>query len=249
MRGVAGLLALAGLLQVLSRTGLVSAAYLPPASETGSVLWRMFRQKAFWTDVGDTLTGWSLGLAIAVVAGVAVGVVIGSVPLLRAVTASTIDFLRPIPSVALIPLAVVLYGADVRSTLLLIVYAAFWQILIQVLAGLEDVDPVANDVARSFLLRRRTRIRYVLWPSGLPYVMTGVRLAASVALILAVTAELIIGSPGLGHRLAVAQVSGAVPQVYALVLFTGLLGAALNLVMCSVERWALRWHQSVRVKV
>ncbi len=72
------------------------------------------------------------------------GVVIGSVPLLRAVTASTIEFLRPIPSVALIPVAVLLYGTGMASTLLLVVYAAFWQVLVQVLAGVQDVDPVAS---------------------------------------------------------------------------------------------------------
>ena len=69
-----------------------------------------------------------------------------------------------------------------------------------------------------------------MWPTALPYVMTGVRLAATVALVLAITAELVIGSPGLGNQIAVAQTSGAVPRVYALVLVTGVLGVAVNLV-------------------
>jgi ABC-type nitrate/sulfonate/bicarbonate transport system permease component len=76
--------------------------------------------------------------------------------------------------------------------------------------------------------------------------MTGVRLAATVALVLAITAELVIGAPGLGNQIAVAQTSGAVPDVYALVLVTGLLGIAINLVARTVERRTLHWHQSVR---
>lgn len=76
--------------------------------------------------------------------------------------------------------------------------------------------------------------------------MTGVRLAATVALVLAITAEPVIGAPGLGNQLAVAQTSGAVPRVYALVLVTGLLGVAVNLLARAVERRALHWHQSMR---
>ncbi|MEV1082379.1 ABC transporter permease [Streptomyces sp. NPDC050211] len=246
LRGLAGLAGLVAVLEVLPRTGAVSADYLPPASETGRALWHLLAENAFWTALGDTLTGWGLGLAIAVVGGVVAGVVIGSVPVLRAVTASTIEFLRPIPSVALIPVAVLLYGTDLESKLLLVVYASFWQVLVQVLAGTQDVDPVAEDTARSYHMGSWGRVRYVVWPTALPYVMTGVRLAATVALVLAITAELVIGAPGLGNQLAVAQTSGAVPRVYALVLVTGLLGVAVNLVARAVERRALHWHQSMR---
>ncbi|GAA3983035.1 ABC transporter permease [Streptomyces plumbiresistens] len=246
LRGLVGLAGLVAVLEVLPHVGLVSADYLPPASETGRALWQLLAEDPFWTALGDTLTGWALGLAIAVGAGVVAGVAIGSVPLLRAATASTIEFLRPIPSVALIPVAVLMYGTDLRSKLLLVVYASFWQVLVQVLAGMQDVDPVADDTARSYRLGRWGRVRHVMWPTALPYVMTGVRLAATVALVLAVTAELVIGSPGLGRELAVAQSSGAVPQVYALVLVTGLLGVAINLIARAVERRALHWHQSNR---
>ncbi|WP_338895291.1 ABC transporter permease subunit [Streptomyces sp. TG1A-60] len=246
LRGLAGLAGLLVLLEVLPRTPVVSAEYLPPASEIGRTLFHLLAEASFWSAFGDTLTGWGVGLAIAVAAGVVAGMVIGSMPVLRAVTASTIEFLRPIPSVALIPVAVLLYGTDLRSKLLLVVYASFWQVLIQVLAGMHDVDPVADDTARSYRLGRWGRMRHVMWPTALPYVMTGVRLGATVALVLTITAELVIGSPGLGHELAVAQTSGAVPEVYALVLVTGLLGIAINLVARAVERRALHWHQSLR---
>jgi len=246
LRGLAGLAGLVVILQVLPHSGLVSADYLPPASEMARALWHLLAEGAFWTALGDTLTGWGLGLAIAVAAGLVAGIVIGSVPVLRAVTASTIEFLRPIPSVALIPVAVLLYGTDLRSVLLLVVYASFWQVLVQVLAGTQDVDPVAEDTARSYRLGGWGRVRYVLWPTALPYVMTGVRLAATVALVLTITAELVIGAPGLGHEIAVAQTSGAVPQVYALVLVTGLLGVVVNLMARAVERRALHWHASMR---
>ncbi|WP_258564345.1 ABC transporter permease [Streptomyces himalayensis] len=247
--GGAGLAAFLALCEAVPRLGIVSADFFPPTSRIADAFVAELGDEAFWTALGDTLTGWALGLAIAVTAGILAGVVVSVVPYLRQATASTIEFLRPIPSVALIPLAVLLFGTELRSVLLLVVYASFWQILIQTLYGVQDVDPVAEETARSYGLGTWARVRHVLWPTALPYVMTGVRLAASVALILAVTAELVIGAPGLGSRIAVAQTSGAVPEMYALVVVTGLLGLLINVGARTVERRALTWHQSVRGEV
>ncbi|MEV5436922.1 ABC transporter permease [Streptomyces sp. NPDC052682] len=247
--GAAGLAAFLALAEAVPRLGLVKEDYFPPAGRIAGALTDELSDPAFWTALGDTLTGWALGLAIAVGAGVVTGVLISVVPYLRQATASTIEFLRPIPSVALIPLAVLLYGTELRSVLLLVVYASFWQVLVQVLYGVRDVDPVAEETARSYGLGPWARVRYVLWPTALPYVMTGVRLAAAVALILAVTAELVIGAPGLGARIAVAQTSQAVPDLYALIVVTGLLGLLINVGARAVERRALAWHQSVRGEV
>jgi ABC-type nitrate/sulfonate/bicarbonate transport system permease component len=247
--GLSGLAGLLVLVEVLPRAGIVAESYLPPTSRILAALADEAVTAAFWAAVAETLTAWAIGLAIAVVAGVAVGILIGAVPVLRAVTASTVEFLRPIPSVALIPLAVLLYGSDLGSTLLLVVYAAFWQVLVQVLYGVADVDPVADETARSFRFTALARIRHVLWPTALPYVFTGVRLAASVALVLAVTTELVIGAPGLGAVIAVAQSSNAIPTMYALIVVTGLLGVAINLAARRAERHFLAWHQSVRGEV
>ncbi|ELS58018.1 ABC transporter permease [Streptomyces viridochromogenes] len=247
--GAAGLAAFLALGEAAPRLGLVKEAYFPPTSRIAEALADEVGDSTFWQALGDTLTGWALGLAIAVCAGVVAGVVVSIVPYLREATASTIEFLRPIPSVALIPLAVLLYGTELRSVLLLVVYAAFWQVLIQTLYGVQDVDPVAEETARSYGLGTWARVRHVLWPTALPYVMTGVRLAAAVALILAITAELVIGAPGLGQQIAVAQTSQAVPEMYALIVVAGLLGLLINVGARAVERRALAWHQSVRGEV
>jgi ABC-type nitrate/sulfonate/bicarbonate transport system permease component len=244
--GLAGLAGFLVLGEVAPRVGLVPARYLPPTSRIAAALAEELGEPSFWVALGDTLVGWAIGLALAVAGGVGLGLLIGSVPALRAATASTIEFLRPIPSVALIPLAVLLFGTDLRSKLLLVVYASFWQVLVQVLHGVQDVDPVASDTASSYRLGRWARIRHVVWPTTLPYAVTGFRLAAAVALILAITAELVIGSPGLGREIAVAQTSGAVPAMYALVVVAGLLGVAVNLAARALERRLLAWHPSAR---
>ncbi|MFE7626123.1 ABC transporter permease [Streptomyces sp. NPDC057509] len=244
--GAAGVLIFAGVVEALPRLGLVSDRHLPPVSDMARALAGEAGGSAFWTALTDTLQGWGIGLAIAVVAGTALGLLLGSVEVLRKATASTIEFLRPIPSVALVPLAVLVYGTGLRSTLLLVVYASFWPVLLQVLSGVRDIDPVARDTAASYRLSPLARLRYLLWPTTLPYFMTGLRLAASVALILAVSAELIIGGSGLGSLIASAQAADAVPETYALVAVTGLLGLCVNIVFRVLERTLLSWHTSVR---
>ncbi len=243
-----GLIVLAGVLELVPRVGLVSPRYLPPFSEMVTSLVDGASGSAFWIALGETVKSWIIGLAIAMVLGLVLGLIIGSVPLLRSLTSSTIEFLRPIPSVALIPLAVLLYGTEIQSALLLIVYASFWQVLIQVLYGVQDVDPVVRETARSYRFGAVSTMRHVIWPTALPYVMTGLRLAATVALVLAITAELIIGNPGLGKEIAVAQSSGAYAAMYSLVLVTGVLGVIVNVGIRLVERRMLAWHPSLRAE-
>jgi ABC-type nitrate/sulfonate/bicarbonate transport system permease component len=247
--GLAGLVGFGLIFELVPRIGLVSPDDVPPTSKILTTLVDQLTQDRFRVALLDTVRTWVLGLAIAVAAGVVLGVLIGSVPFLRAFTASTVEFLRPIPSVALIPLAIVLYGSTIRSTLILVVYAAFWQVLVQVLHGVADVDPVARDTTAAYRLPILMRIRYLLWPTALPYAVTGIRLATSVALILTVTGELIIGSPGLGKEIAIAQSSGATEAMYAMVLITALFGVVANVLTRTAERRMLAWHTSVRREV
>lgn len=247
--GFVGILAFLGVWELAPALGIVQAQYLPPASEVLASLAQDLGLALFWKAVGDTMSAWALGLAIAVVLATALGLLIGMSTFLRRATNSTIEFLRPIPSVGLIPLAVLLFGIKMESTLMLVVYASFWQVLIQVLYGVADVDAVAMNTARSYGFSWWQRVRDVVFPTVLPYLMTGVRLAASVALILAITAELVIGSPGLGREIALAQSGGAISGMYALILATGLLGVVVNLAARWVERRVLSWHPSIRGEV
>jgi len=247
--GLLGVVAFLAVWELLPRLGLAPQKYLPPASEVLAALVRDFGLADFWKAVGETMAAWAIGLAVAVVLATVLGLVIGMSQFLRRATYSTVEFLRPIPSVALIPLAVLLFGVKMESTLMLVIYACFWQVLIQVLYGVADVDNVAMNTARSYGFSTAQRVRDVVFPTMLPYLMTGIRLAASVALILAITAELVIGSPGLGHEISLAQSGGAISGMYALILATGLLGVAINLATRKVEKRVLSWHPSVRGEV
>ena len=244
--GVVGLVGFLITWQLIPTLGLVNSQYLPYVTDVLVRLSEEFRDLAFWRRLGSTMTSWAIGLAVATSAAVALGTVIGLVPFLRRATHTMVEFLRPIPSVALIPLAVLLFGIQMQAALVIIIYASFWQVFVQMIYGVADVDAVARDTARSFDLTHRERLWYLVLPTALPYLMTGVRLAAAVALILAITAEMVIGNPGLGRMIELSRSAGDAVGLYAFVVVTGLLGLLVNLVFRFIERRSLSWHQSVR---
>ncbi|MFF4938473.1 ABC transporter permease [Micromonospora sp. NPDC000729] len=243
--GAAGLLGFLAVWQLLPTLGLVDPHYLPYATDVFGRLFQEVRDLAFWRRLRLTMTSWWIGLTVATLAAVALGTVVGLVPFLRRATHTTVEFLRPVPSVALIPLAVLMFGLQMRAALVIIVYAAFWQVFVQVIYGVADVDTVARDTARSFGLTRREQLRYLVLPTALPYLMTGLRLGAAVALILAVTAEMVIGNPGLGRMIELSRSAGDAVGLYGLVVVTGLLGLLVNVVFRFAERRSMAWHQSV----
>jgi ABC-type nitrate/sulfonate/bicarbonate transport system permease component len=240
---VAGVLAL---FEILPRIGVLPRDHFPPISETLNTLVEQLGEGSFWEAVYNTLQGWALGLGIAAVLAIPIGIVIGSSGLLYRATRVVIEFLRPIPSVALIPLAILIYGTGLKSKVFLATFASFWQLLVATLYGVQDVDPVATDTARSFGFSRIQRLFRVTLPSAIPYIATGVRIASAVSLILTVTAELVIGSAGLGRSINIARSGGNEELMYALILSTGILGLLLNTILVRVERRLLHWHPSHR---
>lgn len=243
---IIGIAIFALLWEFLPRSGIVGSESLPPLTTVLDVLFDQLMSSDFWIMLSSTLRTWAIGLTIASIAGIAVGILIGLTPTLQKATDSTVEFLRPIPSVALIPLVILVFGTGFESGIMLIVYAAFWQVLVQVVYGVRDVDPVALDTAKVYRLSRISRIRYIIWPTALPYIFTGLRLASAVALVLAVTAELVIGTPGLGADIANARTSGNLPVMYSLVLVAGILGLIINVGARAIEKRAMWWHASVR---
>lgn len=241
-----GVAVVLGVFELLTRTGAISSRHFPPPTDMFAALADQVVTGDFWTAVGNTMQGWAIGLAVAAAIAIPVGIVLGSSALLYGALRGVIEFLRPIPSVALIPLAVLIWGSGLESKVFLAAFASTWPLLIQTLYGVQDVDPVATDTARSFGLGRAERMWRVTVPSAVPYIATGIRISSAVALILAVTAELVIGAAGLGREINVARSGGDLNAMYALIVATGLLGWLLNLATSAGERRVLHWHPSQR---
>jgi ABC-type nitrate/sulfonate/bicarbonate transport system permease component len=232
--------------EVVSRTGLISQTDLPSMSTTMRELWELMHTRAFWSDFLYTLRGWALGLAIATALAVPLGILLGSSDFAASAFRVPIEFLRPIPSAVVIPLLFLTFGTSLKSELFLAAFGAFWPLLVQTIYGVRDVDPVTIDTARSFGVGRFERLYRITLPSALPYVATGLRISSSVALILAFTAELFMGTPGLGQATNYASSYALTDQLYAIAIATGFLGLAIHLFMSGLERRVLRWHPSQR---
>jgi ABC-type nitrate/sulfonate/bicarbonate transport system permease component len=234
--------------ELLSRTGVIAERDLPAMSTTVDELWSMVQTGSFWDAFGHTVRGWAVGLALATLLAVPLGIALGLSDLASHAFRVPIEFLRPIPSAALIPLLFLTLGPSFKSEIFLATWGAFWPLLIQTMYGVRDVDPVAVDTARSFGVPAAERVFRITLPSAVPYIATGMRIASSVSLILAFTAELFMGTPGLGQELNLAQSYGLTTQLYALALATGVLGVSTYIGFAAVERRVLHWHPSQRME-
>lgn len=241
-----GVFAAIALWEMLPWTGAVPAEFVPPASTVLPELGVLVGDPGFWADVAATLTGWAIGLGLAVLVAVPLGLLIGTNAYLFRSTRAVVEFFRPIPSVALIPLAILVFGTTLDMKIFLIVFATFWPLLVQSIYGVQEVDPVTRDSARSFGLNRREIFLRITLPSAAPFIATGLRLASALAIVLAITAELVAGAPGLGRAVLLAQNAGDYDLMYALTVATGVLSLMLSAGLAQGERRLLRWHPSHR---
>jgi NitT/TauT family transport system permease protein len=247
-RGVCGIAVFLLAAEALGRAGVINQAVLPLASTVLARAAGLAVSPQFLGDVAATIGAWALGLAIAVAIAVPAGVVLGSLPGVRAATRAIVEFLRPIPSIALIVLVGLVIGAGIEMNVILIVYAAIWPVMINTIYGLDDVDPVARETLRAFGFGRISVITLVDLPSASPYIATGIRLASAIAIILNISTGFLTGrisGYGIGTYIAEANTgAGNVPLMLAAAVWAGMLGLAANAVLVWGERRVLRWHHA-----
>jgi ABC-type nitrate/sulfonate/bicarbonate transport system permease component len=232
--------------EFVSQTELIAQRDLPAMTTAFGELWSEMKTGSFWTAYLETIRGWAIGIGIATALAVPIGIVLGSSDFLGAAFRVPIEFLRPIPSAALIPLLFLTLGPTLESEIFLASFGAFWPLLVQTIYGVRDVDPVTVDTGRSFGLSTLERLYRITLPSAVPYIWTGLRISSTVSLILAFTAELFMGTGGLGQRMNYAESFGLNDQLYALALAVGFLGIAIHLALAALERRVLHWHPSQR---
>jgi NitT/TauT family transport system permease protein len=228
VRGAVGIAGLLGLAELAGRAGLYDSSLIPLPSTVLARAGTLVVNGTFLADLGATLTAWAEALLITIACAVPVGLALGALPWMEAAVRPVVEFLRPIPSVALVPLVLLLTHSDVRMEVAVIIYAAIWPVLINTLYGVREVDPLAKDSL----------------PSAAPFIMTGIRLAASTALIVAVAVELNGGrTNGIGVFLIQAESGGGdIPVMIASILWVGVLGLTINAVLVATERRLFRWH-------
>lgn len=200
------------------------------------------------SELGTTLESYVEGLALAIAVGVLLGIAMGSSRTFHDALFVVIEFLRPIPAVALIPLAILVFGFGVPMSRFVIAYAAVWPILVNTLYGVRGTDRLFHDVARTSGVNGLGRLVRVTLPGALPSIATGIRVSASIALLVAVTAEFVIGTGGIGSYMQRQQLAFQLPELYAAVVLVGLLGYVINVVLHMAQARVVFWIGEERLE-
>lgn len=242
--GVAGIVAVFGAAQLAMWAARVDQAVFPLPSAILASAADLMSDGSFWSAVAATLGAWAEAMALSIAIAVPAGLLLGSLPLLEHAVRPVIEFLRPVPSIALVPLVLLIVQDDMKTEVVVIVFAAVWPILVNTIYGLGEVDPMARQTLRSFGFGPVAVAFRVSLPSAAPFIATGVRIAASVAFVVAIAAELIgSGMNGIGSYLLTAESGTAgISPILAVAVWSGVLGLVLNGSLAAAERQAFRWH-------
>jgi ABC-type nitrate/sulfonate/bicarbonate transport system permease component len=234
--------ALIALWQLCANAGLISPVFFPGPDRSFGRLWQQLQEAEFWSAFAQTLRRMALGFLLASLVGVAAGAAIGLSDRLRAYLEPTLEFIRPLPASAVIPLFVLLLGLNDRMIVSVIAFASLWPVLLATVQGFKTVEARLIDVARILHLSPPEYVRKIALPHAMPDIFAGLRLALTISLILAVVTEMLSGAEGLGHNIIIAARSFRAADLYAGVIVLGLIGCATNIVLERLELHVLRWR-------
>jgi ABC-type nitrate/sulfonate/bicarbonate transport system permease component len=220
--------------------------YVPP-------LWAIldtFRSYWFGTDgrvdIPPSLEQLATGYILALVIGIALGLLLSQVRILYQLTLPLVTFFRGLPSPALIPPLLLIFGLGIGFKISIIALGSVWAVLLNAYDGFRSVDQVQLDTSKSFGFSRWQHITKVLLPSASPQIVAGARAALQISVILMVASEFLASTSGIGYVLVVAQDNFDSPGIWACVLLIGLIGIVLNIVFVLVANRILHWYLGMR---
>jgi NitT/TauT family transport system permease protein len=250
IRNLIGLVGFFLLWEGAVRLNLIERVFLPTPTDVFARLVGLLGQETFLRDVIATVLAWLIALVVAIAIAVPAGLLLGSLPSVRMATRVLVEFLRPIPPVALIPLIIMTLGSGPEAKITLAVYASVWPILFNIIYALDDIDPLLVDTARSFGNSRLRVAATVALPHAAPFAFTGLRLSAAIALIVTVSTEYLAGSDlGVGAFI----INGAnsvdgMDEVLAGTIVIGLVGYLVNEGFERLGKRMFRWSDTTRAE-
>lgn len=207
-----------------------------------TAMWDALAHGGLKSDLWFSLKNVLAGLAIATVAGVAAGLVIGESDGLRRATGPMLDYFRATPTIAFVPMMILTFGVGATPKIVLIVLGSFWPILLNTISGVAGINPAVNDTASSYRVPWRLRLLKVTLPGASPQIFAGLRVALQIAIVLMVVSE-IYGSPvGLGHFILESGSSFRVADTWGGTILIGIVGYVLSVALLFVEHALLGWH-------
>ena len=223
-----------------------TSIFFPPLS----TIWETFKELWLFDLVGEhvvpSLYSVLVGLGISIVIGVSLGIILGLNEVVATAVGPLLQFMRYLPAVAMLPLAIQLMGIGPDMRVLIVVLGALWPVLLNTIDGVRGVHPALKDVARSNRLRPSDWVLRVVVPSAAPQIFAGIRASLAVSVILMFASELLGASQGIGYFILQAQRQFSLPEMWSGMILLGIIGYLLNVILMFVERYALAWHHQPR---
>jgi len=219
---------LIGIFEVYARqVGAYSDAIAPP-SQAVLAFWRAARDGSLWQATAFTLAAAGLGLLLGAMLGLLCGTVLGLSARASRIGFLSVEVLRPVPSIALVPLAMLVFGFGLRMEVSVVAFATFWPILILAQSAARQVDPRLLEVAQALQLSWSARLFKIVLPAMLPRLFVALRLGVAIALVVAVTVEIAANPNGMGYAIMIAQQSMEPALMLAWLFWIGLVGVLVN---------------------
>ncbi|MBK8741839.1 MAG: ABC transporter permease [Betaproteobacteria bacterium] len=250
LQGAGFIVSLLLLWELASALGWLRPHSFPPPSRIAQGAWEL-AVRGFpegvrvWTHTLVTLRRIFSGFALAMIAAIPLGLLIGRSPTLDALTNPVITFARSVATLSLLPLVIVWFGTGEISKTLLIAYGCFWVMLSNVIAGVRHVDPVLVRAARTMDTPGREIFTHIVLPAALPRIFAGARTALGVGFMVIVGAEMIGTIEGLGALIMEARTFYRTDVTIVGMMLLGVMGVLFALGMEALERRLLPWHRGL----
>jgi ABC-type nitrate/sulfonate/bicarbonate transport system permease component len=228
--------------QLLADAHVLSPIFFPSPLRAIDVLQYRALDGSLWVSLAWTALRMVIGWLLASIIGIVLGAAIGSFRLARVLLNPTLEFIRPLPASAVIPVAILFLGLSNSMSLTVIAFGAVWPVLLASVHGFSSVSPQLTDVSHVLGLKRLAFMRKIALPSALPDIVAGLRVSLALALILTVVTEMQSSLPGLGWDIFFAQRSYRSADLYAGLIMLAVLGFAANHLIMLFEKRALRWR-------
>jgi ABC-type nitrate/sulfonate/bicarbonate transport system permease component len=239
-RAVTGVAIAIGLWAAVTASGAVDTTIFPTVPAFVGALADSWRE--LLVSFEATLQSWALGMVVGAALGIILGVIVGRSYWADASSDIIVRMLRPLPSLALIPIAVLVAGLGITMTASLVAFASFWPIFINTRYAVRQIEPRLLDSGRAVGLSGWSLVTRVIAPAIAPAVVTGVRVSVGIAIVVTVSVQLVAGTGGLGGYVLNAQTSGLTNQVFVGVAAGGVLGWLLNGVFLLAARKLMPWQ-------
>ena len=220
----------------MSSTSKVAASVVPPPQSVLLALWAQLQSGALIIDLLSSLGRASLGYAVSALIGVPLGLAMGTNPVVRALVSAPVELLRPVSSIAWIPLAILWFGIGLTSVVFVTFIVCIFLILLNTLAAVMEVEPDMIKAARTLGAGRRLIFQKVVLPSALPGILLGLRVALSGAWGGVIVAEMIASQTGIGYMMHHAQMTFHPSLVIGGMFVVGTVGYCLNRAFVTLER-------------